>query len=144
MPDEKQIEKPLDWVGRSKKDFLTFPDEVKDEMGFALYLAQVGDKPDNAKPMNGFSGASVMEIVQDENGEAYRAVYAVQLETAIYVLHAFHKKSKTGSKTPKEDMELIKARLKIAIADNAKRLTERSMEGAVVERKRTPNRARNR
>lgn len=137
---EKPTEKPVDWVGSSKKDFLAFPDEVKDEMGFGLYQAQVGDKNANAKPLKGFGGAGVLEIVDNYDGDTFRAVYTVKLVSAVYVLHAFQKKSKSGGKTPTEDMDLIRSRLKLAEADDAKRVAEiRSMEGADDERKRTRN-----
>lgn len=109
--------KPVDWVGSSYKDFKAFPDEVQDAMGFALYVAQVGDKHESAKPLTGFGGAGVLEIVEDHDGEAYRAVYTVKFADRIYVLHAFQKKSKRGAKTPKADMDLIRKRLAAAQAD---------------------------
>lgn len=86
-------------------------------MGFALYLAQVGRIHRNAKPLKGFGGGSVVEIVGDHQGDTYRAVYTVRFPTAIYVLHAFQKKSKKGIKTPQDDIELIHKRLKAAEAD---------------------------
>lgn len=109
--------KPVDWIGSSYKDFRAFPDEVQDHMGFALYQAQKGAKHEDAKPLKGFGGAGVLEIVSDHVGDTFRAVYTVKFATAIYVLHAFQKKSKTGSKTPASDMELIAQRLKVAEAD---------------------------
>ena len=86
-------------------------------MGYALYQAQIGEKHGSAKPLKGFGGAGVLEIVTDYVGETFRAVYTVKFATAIYVLHAFQKKSKTGIKTPTEDMELIRRRLKAAESD---------------------------
>jgi phage-related protein len=83
-------------------------------MGFALYLAQMGGKHPDAKPLRGFGGAGVLEVVDDFAGDTYRAVYTVRLSTAVYVLHAFQKKSKRGIATPKQDMELIRARLRRA------------------------------
>lgn len=109
--------KPVSWIGSSYKDFRGFPDPVQDAMGYALYQAQIGAKHDNAKPLKGFGGAGVLELVSDHVGDTFRAVYTVKFPTEIYVLHAFQKKSKTGIKTPVEDLELIQRRLKIAEAD---------------------------
>jgi phage-related protein len=109
--------KPVDWIGSSYKDFRAFPDEVQDHMGYAPHLAQTGAKHEDAKPLKGFGGAGVLEIVSDHVGDTYRAVYTVKFAVAIYVLHAFQKKSKTGNKTPVTDMELIARRLKVAEAD---------------------------
>jgi len=116
---QMSIHKPkqVDWIGSSYKDFRSFPDDVQDHMGYALHLAQTGDKHEDAKPLKGFGGAGVLEIVSDHVGDTYRAVYTVKFATAIYVLHAFQKKSKVGSKTPSIDMELIEKRLKVAEAD---------------------------
>lgn len=86
-------------------------------MGFALYQAQVGGMSERAKPLKGFGGASVVEIVENDQSGMYRAVYTVRFETAIYVLHAFQKKSRKGIKTPQDDIELIGRRLKIAEQD---------------------------
>jgi phage-related protein len=108
------MDKPLFWVGSSLKDLRDFPAEVKDEIGFALYQAQRGLMHRAAKPLKGFSGASVLEIVDDFQTDTYRAVYTVQLTDAVYVLHAFQKKSKRGTETPKAEIELIKGRLKLA------------------------------
>lgn len=110
QPDDK----PLFWVGSSLKDLRGFPEEVKDEMGFALYQAQRGLTPRPAKPLKGFTGASVLEIVDDFQTDTYRAVYTVQFADAVYVLHAFQKKSKRGVETPKGEIELVKARLRLA------------------------------
>ena len=109
--------KPVEWVGSSYKDFRAFPDDVQDHMGYAPHLAQTGDKHEDAKPLKGFGGAGVLEIVSNHMGDNYRAVYTVKFALAIYVVHAFQKKSKTGSKTPVMDMELIERRLKVAEAD---------------------------
>ncbi len=108
--------KPLVWIGSSLKDLRDFPDEVKDEMGFALYEAQCGLKPVAAKPLKGFGGAGVLEVVSDYQTDTYRAVYTVRLGERVYVLHAFQKKSKKGIATPKADMEMIKRRLQQAEA----------------------------
>ena len=109
-PDDK----PLFWVGSSLKDLRDFPEEVKDVIGFALYQAQRGLMPRSAKPLKGFTGASVLEIVDNFQTDTYRAVYTVQFADAVYVLHAFQKKSKRGVETPKGEIELVKARLKLA------------------------------
>ena len=90
-------------------------------MGFALYEAQTGEKPDNAKPLRGFGGAGVLEVVEDHDGDAYRAVYTVKLADAVYVLHCFQKKSTKGIATPQHTTELIVRRLKVAIQTHAKR-----------------------
>jgi phage-related protein len=86
--------KPLRWIGSSKKELLRFPDEVQRVIGYALYLAQVGAKHQDAKPLAGFGGAGVLEVVEEYDGDAYRAVYTVRLAGAVYVLHAFQKKSR--------------------------------------------------
>ncbi|MBP7864276.1 type II toxin-antitoxin system RelE/ParE family toxin [bacterium] len=109
--------KPVEWVGSSYKDFRSFPDLVQDSMGFALYMAQIGRMHGSVKPLKGFGGAGVVEIVDDHQGDTYRAVYTVKFDSAVYVLHAFQKKSKKGIKTPQEEIELIKRRLKAAEID---------------------------
>ena len=106
--------KPLFWIASSRDDLQAFPEEVKDVMGFALYEAQLGGKHVDAKPLKGFGGAGVLEIVEDFSGNTYRAVYTVKFAGAVYVLDAFQKKSKKGAKTPKGDIDRIKGRLKIA------------------------------
>lgn len=106
--------KPLHWIGSSKKDLCDFPDEVKQEAGFSLHLAQMGDRAINVKPMIGFGNAKVLEVVMDNDGNTYRAVYTVKFKKAVYVLHAFQKKSKKGIETPKPDMDAIHARLAAA------------------------------
>ena len=102
------------WVGSSKKDLMAMPDEVKSAFGFALYLAQQGKKHQNAKPLKGFSGAGVLEVVEDCLGDTFRAVYTVKIAENIYVLHCFQKKSKRGIETPKQEIDLIRDRLKMA------------------------------
>lgn len=109
--------KPVSWIGSSYKDSREFPDPVQDAMGYALYQAQIGLKHASAKPLKGFGGAGVLELVADHVGDTFRSVYTLKFATAIYVLHAFQKKSKSGIKTPTEDMELIQRRLKAAEAD---------------------------
>jgi phage-related protein len=109
-------DKPLHWVASSKKDFLAFPAEVQDDMGYALGVAQLGGKHPHAKAWKG-EGPGVLEIVEDFRGDTYRAVYTVKFAGAVYVLHAFQKKSKSGIKTPAEDVKLIGERLKRAQQD---------------------------
>ena len=114
-----QVYKHVLWVGSSKKDLMAMPDEVKSAFGFALYLAQQGKKHQNAKPLKGFSGAGVLEVVEDCLGDTFRAVYTVKIAEIIYVLHCFQKKSKRGIETPKQEIDLIRDRLKMA-QDHAK------------------------
>lgn len=109
-------ERPLEWIGSSYKDLLDLPTEVRRFFGFALSLAQAGDKHDSAKVLKGFSGAGVLEVVEDDVGGTYRAVYTVKFAEAVFVLHCFQKKSKRGIATPKEEMDIVHARLKIAEA----------------------------
>lgn len=104
----------LDWIGSSHKDLMSLPASVVDTFGYALHLAQEGKKHENTKVLKGFSGAGVVEIIEDHIGEAYRAVYTVKFNGVVYVLHCFHKKSTSGIKTPKKDMDLITERLKEA------------------------------
>jgi phage-related protein len=106
--------RPLIWVGSSLKDLRAFPEAVKDEMGYALFEAQSGLKPLAAKPLKGFGGASVLEIVSDYQADTFRAVYTVKFGERVYVLHAFQKKSKKGTATTQADIETIKRRLKQA------------------------------
>ncbi len=106
--------KPLIWMGSSKRDLMALPTEVRKFFGHALDFAQHGDRHDAAKVLQGFGGAGVLEVVEDDVGGTYRAVYTVKFEEAVFVLHCFQKKSKQGTATPKEDMEIIRERLKAA------------------------------
>ncbi|MBW4490010.1 MAG: type II toxin-antitoxin system RelE/ParE family toxin [Trichocoleus desertorum ATA4-8-CV12] len=106
--------KPVEWVGSSLEDLKDFPEEVQQVVGYALYLAQCGEKHPFAKPLKGFKGAGVLEVVDDFDGDTYRAVYTIKFVDVVYVLHAFQKKSKQGIATPKQDIKLIEARLKRA------------------------------
>lgn len=110
----KEVEKPIAWIGSSKEDLFDLPRKIQREFGYALYLAQIGLVHTNVKPLSGFGGRGVLEVVEDDAGGTYRAVYTVKFKEAIYVLHAFQKKSKKGKETPQEEMEIIKKRLKIA------------------------------
>jgi len=109
--------KPLDFIGSSRKDLQEFPDEVKQDIGYALFEAQKGQKSESAKPLKGFVGAGVLEIIERFDGDTYRAVYTVKFREVVYVLHCFQKKSKSGTKTPQQDIELIQRRLKAAEED---------------------------
>jgi phage-related protein len=106
--------KPLYWVGGSKKDLLALPETVMHVFGYALYLAQIGRKHDQAKPMRGFGSADVLEIIEDWEGNTYRAVYTVRFVESVLVLHVFQKKSKRGAATPKRELDLIRERWKAA------------------------------
>lgn len=118
------FEKPLHWVASSKRDLLSFDEAVIDDMGYALGVVQLGGMPGSAKPWKG-DGAGVFEIVEDHRGDTYRAVYTVRFARAIYVLHCFQKKSPSGIKTAKTDIDLIRARLKLAQSDYEERYEKR-------------------
>ena len=111
-----RIDKPLHWVGSSKKDLLGFPDPVVDDVGYALGVVQHGGMPPSAKHWRG-EGAGVLELVEDHRGDTFRVVYTVRFERAIYVLHCFQKKSPSGIKTANTDVALVHERLKLATAD---------------------------
>jgi len=102
--------KPVVWVGSSLRDLRKFPDDVKDHMGYALYVAQRSGRHRDTKILSGFGGAGVVEIIKDYRGDTFRAVYTLRYRGAVYVLHAFQKKSKSGRATPRRDMELIQQR----------------------------------
>jgi phage-related protein len=120
--------KPVEWIGSSRDDLREFPEDVQQIMGFALYRAQLGKKHPDAKPLKGFKGAGVLEIVENFDGDTYRAVYTVKLEGIVYVLHAFQKKSKQGIATPKQDIDLIESRLKRAKEHYKKYLEQQELE----------------
>jgi phage-related protein len=109
-------QKPAVWIGSSKDDLREFPSEVRRVMGVALNDAQDGLEHPRVKALKGFGGRSVLEIVDDEDGDTFRAVYTVRFAGVIYVLHAFQKKAKKGIATPKQEIEVIKARLQVAEA----------------------------
>src|ERR1700693_4898527 len=112
-PDRGPGEKPLFWVGSSKRDLRSFPEDVKDEIGVALSVAQFGGKHPSAKPWKG-EGAGILEVVENHRGNTYLAVYTVRFQDTVYVLHAFQKKSPSGIKTSKVDVDLIAQRLHAA------------------------------
>lgn len=116
MPKSTPQLRPLLWVGSSKRDYEKFPDATQELLGFELYLAQTGQHPPSAKPLKGFAGA-VVELLADQMGDTYRAVYTIRYRQAVYVLHAFKKKSKRGIATPLTDLRLIDKRLRDAAAD---------------------------
>ncbi len=109
-------EKPLAWIASSYKDLMALPPDVRRRFGYALSLAQTGDQDDAAKVLKGFGGAGVLEVVEDDTGGTYRAVYTVKFAEAVFVLHCFQKKSKSGIATPQVDMDIIRTRLKVAEA----------------------------
>jgi phage-related protein len=106
--------KPVIWLGSSREDLREFPEPVQDYIGYALYVAQQDGKHRHAKVLAGFGGAGVVEVIKDYRGDTFRAVYTLRYFGAVYVLHAFQKKSKSGRATPRRDMELIKQRLREA------------------------------
>jgi phage-related protein len=116
--------RPLLWVASSKRNYCEFPGKVQDNLGFELFLAQTGQHPPSAKPLKGF-GSGVLELVEDYDGNTYRAVYAVRFKEAVYVLHAFQKKAKRGIATPKSDIDLIRSRLRDAEIYHAEWLKEK-------------------
>lgn len=107
--------RPLHWIGSSKEDLMAMPDDIRSDMGFALYLAQIGMKSPDAKPFKGM-GSGVLEVVESDMDGTYRAVYTVRLKHAVYVLHCFQKKSTRGIKTSQRDIEIIRTRLRAAEA----------------------------
>ncbi len=109
-------EKPLQWIGSSRKDLVALPEKVRRFFGFALSLAQAGDKHESTKVLKGFGGAGVLEVVEHDVNGTYRAVYTVRFAEAVFVLHCFQKKSKRGIETPQADMDIIHARLRVAEA----------------------------
>jgi phage-related protein len=117
--------RPLLWVASSKRDYREFPPHVQDTLGFEQFLTQTGQHPPSAKPLKGL-GSGTIELVEDFDGNTYRAVYTVRFRQAVYVLHAFKKKSRRGIKTPQSDIELIKRRLRDAEHDHAQRFKKES------------------
>jgi phage-related protein len=113
--------KPVRWVGTSLRDLRAFPAAVRLDIGYALFAAQEGKIDPAAKPLKGFGGANVLEVVASHHGNAWRAVYTVRFQDAIYVLHVFQKKSTKGIATPAREIELIKRRLAEAEQDYRER-----------------------
>jgi phage-related protein len=126
---EQRRPKPVFWVASSRKDLRRFPKRVRQTVGQALFDAQTGGKHPDAKPLRGFRGAGVLEVVLDHDGSTYRAVYTIRFAGAVYVLHAFQKKSKRGARTPAEDIEKVKARLKEAQKHHAEWSAKQESDG---------------
>lgn len=120
--------KEFRWIASALDDLAKLPDDVKRVMGFALWLAQQGEKHPDAKPLKGFGGGAVLEVVEDYDGDTYRAVYTFKFRNAVYLLHAFQKKSKRGRSTPKPDIDLIRSRLKLAEDDYRQRQKQKEQE----------------
>ncbi len=118
-----RLQRPLLWIASSKRDYMGFPPQVQDGFGFELFLVQTGQHPPSAKPLKGL-GSGTLELIENFDGDTYRAVYTVRFSEAVYVLHAFKKKSKSGSKTPQVDIELIKRRLKVAAEEHIRRFSK--------------------
>ena len=116
---EKPPEKPVERVGSSRKDIQDLPPRIRKQFGLALFKAQEGDRSPKAKPLSGFGGASVVEVVENFDTDTYRAIYTVRFQEAVYVLHVFQKKSRQGIQTPAKDLEVVRARLKQAEAMHA-------------------------
>jgi phage-related protein len=127
MTDDPVV-RPVIWIGSSLKDLRQFPEPVQDQMGYALFVAQCGGKHRETKTLSGFGSAAVVEIVTDFRGDTFRAVYTVRFADAVYVLHAFQKKSKTGRETPHSDVETIRRRLREA-EEMSKRRSDEQVEG---------------
>ncbi|HYJ40975.1 MAG TPA: type II toxin-antitoxin system RelE/ParE family toxin [Steroidobacteraceae bacterium] len=108
------IPKPVVWVGSSRKDLITLPTTVVDTFGYGIYLAQIGRRHEKSKTLRGFGDAGVIELIDSRAANTFRAVYTVRFPVAVFVLHVFQKKAKSGSSTPKQDIELIAVRLRRA------------------------------
>jgi phage-related protein len=109
-----RIVRAVRWLGETRETIRGFPEAVKDDIGTALFAAQIGEKHEDAKPLKGFGGAGVLEIIANYDGDTFRAIYTVKFKQRVYVLHCFQKKSKRGSRTPRHDIELIRERLRWA------------------------------
>ncbi len=114
MNSNRPEQKPCIFIGSSRKDLKRFPAKVQNRMGYALQQVQEGDEPLSAKALKGFGGRAILELVEDFDGDTYRAVYTVRFVGVVYVLHAFQKKAKKGIATPRHEIELIKSRLRDA------------------------------
>lgn len=127
-------DKELLWIGSSKNDLSAFPDDVKLVMGFALRIAQQGGKHQRAKALQGQGSAGVLEIVDDYDGDTYRAVYTISFPGYVYALHAFQKKSTRGKETNKTDLRMIERRLRGAMQDYEKRIKGSKDNGKAANR----------
>jgi phage-related protein len=128
-PDDSDAPRPIRWVASSRRDLKRFPKAVRQTFGQALFDAQTGGKHPDAKPLKGFGGGGVLEVVEDHDGDTYRAVYTVRFAGVVYVLHAFQKKSKSGIKTPAEEIDKVRKRLKEAERDYAERAKRHEPKG---------------
>jgi phage-related protein len=129
-PTDRPKPKPVFWVASSRRDLKEFPKSVRRTFGQALYDAQTGDKHPAAKPLKGFGGAGVQELIETDRGGTYRAVYTVKFAGAVYVLHAFQKKSKKGIKTPTWEVATLRVRLKEAEKHHAEWTKIQNQENA--------------
>jgi phage-related protein len=120
LENEERL-KPIRWVGSSRSVVKSFPRRVRSDIGQALYAAQRGETDPSAKALKGFGGRSVLEIIAPYDGDTWRTVYTVRFEDAVYVLHAFQKKSKSGIATPKKEIDLIWKRLADAERERRKK-----------------------
>ena len=120
MPFHETAPKPVRWIGSSRDDLPAFPEPARLRLGGGLWEAQLGRKAPWTKPMRGFGGAGVLEVMDDHDGDTYRAVYTIRFSGAVYVLHAFQKKSKHGIATPRHESVIIEQRLKRAQEDHAR------------------------
>jgi phage-related protein len=126
MAAEESKPKDLVWVASARRDIRELPKTVQRTFGVALFAAQSGETPPIAKPLKGFGGAGVLELIEDDRSGTYRAVYTVRFGTAVYVLHVFQKKSKRGIGAPAHEIDLIKERLKRAEEIHALRMKEQA------------------
>jgi len=117
----KRAAKPVRWIAGSQNDLRSFPEPVKNTVGYALWLAQLGEKHESAKALKGFGDAGVLEVIEDYDRATYRAVYTVRFADVVYVLHCFQKKSTHGIKTAQRDLNVIERRLRLAREDHAAR-----------------------
>ncbi|MCI0638264.1 MAG: type II toxin-antitoxin system RelE/ParE family toxin [Gemmataceae bacterium] len=129
VESEPRRPKPVFWIASSRKDLKKLPKAVRRTFGQALFDAQTGGKHPDAKPLKGFHGAGVLEVVEDDDGNTYRAVYTVKFAGVVYVLHVFQKKSKSGVRTPEEEIEKVKTRLKQAEKHHAEWAQKQKEEG---------------
>jgi len=125
VADDEPQPRPVRWIGSSREDLRAFPEAVRLRVGGALWEAQLGRKAAWAKPLKGFGGAGVLEVVDDHDGDTYRAVYTVRFAGVVYGLHAFQKKSKSGVATPRREIALVEQRLKRAGEDHDRWLASR-------------------
>ena len=127
--------KPLHFIGSAHDDLLEMPAEVRREFGYALYLIQRGETPENASPFEGTKASEVMKLVELHDGDTYRCVYAAKLEKAIFVLHVFKKKSTSGIRTPQKEIDTVYSRLETAKAAHAAMMVNKSADAERARRR---------